>query len=211
MPKRSRSGVVSRPARVVAPTSVNGGQVERHHARAGALADGDRQPAGPPSRDRRSPRARAARRWISSTKNTLRGSSAVRKAATSPLRSSAGPAVCTNGDVELVGDDLGERGLAEAGRAGEQHVVERLAARGGGLDRDRELVLDAPPGRRSPPARRGRSERSSSSSAIGSGVWMRVAARRRSPARAPRSARGDQLLGRLARRAVEQLVGLGGA
>ena len=25
MPKRSRSGVVSRPARVVAPTSVNGG------------------------------------------------------------------------------------------------------------------------------------------------------------------------------------------
>ena len=32
-------------------------------------------------------------RWISSTKKTLRGSRAVRNAATSPLRSSAGPAV----------------------------------------------------------------------------------------------------------------------
>ena len=47
----------------------------------------------------------------------------------SALRSSAGPAVWTNGDVELGGHDLRQRGLAEAGRAGEQHVVERLAAR----------------------------------------------------------------------------------
>ena len=31
-------------------------------------------------------------------------------------------------DAQLVGDDAGERRLAEAGRAGEQHVVERLAA-----------------------------------------------------------------------------------
>ena len=37
------------------------------------------------------------RRWISSTKKTLRGSSAVRNEATSPLRSSAGPAVGTQG------------------------------------------------------------------------------------------------------------------
>ena len=41
----------------------------------------------------------------------------------SPLRSSAGPAVWTNGDVELLGDDPRERGLARA-RAG------RRAARG---------------------------------------------------------------------------------
>ena len=41
---------------------------------------------------------------------------------------------------ELGGDDVGERGLAEAGRAGEQHVVERLAAPAGRLDEDRELV-----------------------------------------------------------------------
>ena len=32
-------------------------------------------------------------------------------------------------DAELAGDDLGQRRLAEAGRADEQHMVERLAAR----------------------------------------------------------------------------------
>ena len=45
-------------------------------------------------------------------------------------------------DVELVRHDLRERGLAEPGRAGEQHVVERLAAAPRRLDEDRELVLD---------------------------------------------------------------------
>ena len=42
----------------------------------------------------------------------------------------------------LGGDDLGQRGLAKAGRAGEQDVVERLAARCGGLDGDLQLGLD---------------------------------------------------------------------
>ena len=42
--------------------------------------------------------------------------------------------------VELGGDDLRQRGLAEPGRAGQQHVVERLAALGGRLDRDAELL-----------------------------------------------------------------------
>ena len=42
--------------------------------------------------------------------------------------------------VELGGHDLRQRRLAEAGRAGQQHVVERLAALGGGLDRDAELL-----------------------------------------------------------------------
>ncbi len=60
----------------------------------------------------------------------------------SPLRSSAGPAVWTNGDAELLGDDPGEAGLAEAGRAGQQDVVERVAAGRGGRDRDRELLLE---------------------------------------------------------------------
>src|SRR5581483_3341776 len=44
-------------------------------------------------------------------------------------------------DAELVADDLRERGLAEPGRAGEQHVVERLVTRTGGGERDRELLL----------------------------------------------------------------------
>ena len=44
-------------------------------------------------------------------------------------------------DVELVGDDGGERGFAQAGRAEEQHVVERFAAGFGGFERDGELLL----------------------------------------------------------------------
>ncbi len=42
--------------------------------------------------------------------------------------------------VELGGDDLRERGLAEPGRPGQQQVVERLAARRARLDRDRQLL-----------------------------------------------------------------------
>ena len=40
----------------------------------------------------------------------------------------------------LGGDDVGQRGLAEARRAGEEDVVERLAAAAGGLDEDRQLI-----------------------------------------------------------------------
>ena len=46
-------------------------------------------------------------------------------------------------DAELLADDLRERRLAEARRADEQDVVERLAARLRGGERDRELLLDA--------------------------------------------------------------------
>ena len=44
-------------------------------------------------------------------------------------------------DAELLGDDAGERRLAEAGRPGDEHVVERVAALLGGLDEDLELLL----------------------------------------------------------------------
>ena len=45
-------------------------------------------------------------------------------------------------DAELLADDVGEARLAEPGRADQQHVVERLAARARRLERDRELLLD---------------------------------------------------------------------
>ena len=45
-------------------------------------------------------------------------------------------------DAELVGDDAGERRLAEARRPVEQDVVERLAARERRLDEDGEVRLD---------------------------------------------------------------------
>ena len=44
--------------------------------------------------------------------------------------------------AHLPGEDAGERGLAEARRATEQDVVERLAALLGRLDRDAEPLLD---------------------------------------------------------------------
>ena len=46
------------------------------------------------------------------------------------------------GHAQLVGDDVGQRRLAQPRRPVEQHVVERLAARLGGLDGDLEVVLD---------------------------------------------------------------------
>ncbi len=42
-------------------------------------------------------------------------------------------------DAEFAGDDLGERGLAEAGRAVQQDMVQRFAAGAGGLDEDGEV------------------------------------------------------------------------
>src|SRR5213079_3442681 len=44
--------------------------------------------------------------------------------------------------LELGGDDVRERGLAEPGRSREQNVVERLAAPPRGLDEDPELTGD---------------------------------------------------------------------
>jgi hypothetical protein len=46
-------------------------------------------------------------------------------------------------DPELLADDLRERRLPEARRAGEQDVVERLAPRLCGVQRDRELLFHA--------------------------------------------------------------------
>ena len=43
---------------------------------------------------------------------------------------------------QLGGDDPGERGLAQARRAVEQHVVHGLAAAAGSLDSDGEVLLD---------------------------------------------------------------------
>ena len=56
--------------------------------------------------------------------------------------SSAGPGDGAQADAELLADDLRERRLAEARRAGEEHVVERLAAPFRGVERDPELLLD---------------------------------------------------------------------
>ena len=116
----------------------------------------------------------------------------------SPLRSSAGPAVCDERHAELLGHDAREARLAEAGRAGEQHVVERVAARRGGGDRDAELLLqrlladEVVEPLRAQRARRARPRPRSC------GVWSRSAPGVRIIARALLQRVRDQVLGRLA-------------
>ncbi len=56
-----------------------------------------------------------------------------------PLDGGAGGGA--DGDAEFGGDDRGERRLAEAGRAIEEDMIERLAARPRRLDGDREVRL----------------------------------------------------------------------
>ena len=44
-------------------------------------------------------------------------------------------------DVQFIGNDGGQRGFAQPGRTGEQHVVQRLAAGFGGFQGDSELLF----------------------------------------------------------------------
>ena len=91
--------------------------------------------------------------------------------------------------AELGGDDAGQRGLAQPGRAGEQHVVERLAAALRRLDEDRQLLGDlllvdeVGQGR-------GRSERSRSSSPLPAAraSWIRTSVPAASSASRPGAA-----------------------
>ena len=207
MPKRSRSGVVSRPARVVAPISVNGGRSSVTTFAPGADAERDRQLAVLHRRiERLLQRAREAVDLVD--EEHARGSSAVRK----------------RGDVALAlerrAGGLHERrrraprrrsapATSCRGRAG------RRAARGRAPRRARRRPRSRPragsltaswPTKSS--SRRGRSDASSSSSSRSCGVW--TSRRRRacgSPARRLQRV-GDQVLGRVAGGAVEQLLGL---
>ena len=48
-----------------------------------------------------------------------------------------------DGDVEFVGDDLGEGGFSESRRAIEKNVIEGFAAIAGGFEGDGDVFLDA--------------------------------------------------------------------
>ena len=63
--------------------------------------------------------------------------------ARSPGFSSTGPEVARTAVAQLVGDDVGQRRLAEARRAVQQHVIERLAALLRGRDRHLQVLADA--------------------------------------------------------------------
>ena len=53
-----------------------------------------------------------------------------------------GPLVAFDVRAHGLGEDVGEGGFAEAGRAAEEDVIERLAALFGGGDGDFEALLD---------------------------------------------------------------------
>ena len=160
MPKRSRSGLVSMPARVVAPTSVKGGRSSLTERAAGPLADHDVDLVVLERRDRGSPRRRASSRWISSMNRTSLGSRLVRIAARSPGALEHGARGLAQVHAHLARDDVRERGLAEPRRAEEQHVVERLLALARRLDEDRRAARGSSPARRTRRACLGRSARS---------------------------------------------------
>ena len=126
-------------------------------------------------------------------------------AARSPARSMAGPLVIRSGAPELGRDDHGDGGLAEARRAGQQHVIGCPAAPQRALQHQRQLLahpgladeLRQPPGPQgaldspSSASASGDTTRSSASAAGGQAGGHPAAAMafpRRSPAPAPRRA-----------------------
>ncbi len=72
-------------------------------------------------------------------KRTSRSSRLVSSAARSPALAITGPGGGAEADAHLLGHDLRQRGLAETGRAGEEYVIERIAARAGGLNENLEI------------------------------------------------------------------------
>ena len=141
MPKRSRSGEVSRPARVVAPTSVNGGRSSLIERARRPLADHDVELEVLHRRieDLLDDRAQAM--------DLVDEQHVVRLQVGQQRREVAGaldhrPGGLAQVHAELVRDDVRERGLAEARRAEDQHVVERLAPVARRLDEDLHLRLD---------------------------------------------------------------------
>ena len=59
-----------------------------------------------------------------------------------PLSLERGAGRLHEGDIQLGGEDLRQRRLAEPRRSGEEHVIEGLSARRCRRDRDRQLVLE---------------------------------------------------------------------
>ena len=140
MPKRSRSGEVSRPARVVAPTSVNGASaslIERaagpshHDVELVVLHRGIERLLD----DRREPVDLVDEQHIARLQvGEDRGEVA------RPLEHR--PRGLAQVHAELGGQYVGERGLAEARRSEDEDMVQRLAARARRVDEDAELFFD---------------------------------------------------------------------
>ena len=141
MPKRSRSGVVRSPVRVVAPTSVNGFSSRRSEWAPGPWPIDDVDAAV------------LHRRIEELLDRPVQAVDLVDEEDVLGLerrqdRGHVGLAVDGRArhDPERRGhlgrDDARERRLAQARRPGQEHVLARLAAPAGGLEEDAELLLD---------------------------------------------------------------------
>ena len=128
MPKRSRSGRVMRPERVVAPIKREGRQVDAHRARRRPLADDEieleilhRRIENLLDRRRQAmdlvDEQHVARLEIGEERRQIAGA----------LDDRAGGRA--EADAQLARDDLRQGRLAEARRPEQQHMIERLAAR----------------------------------------------------------------------------------
>ena len=139
-PKRECSGAVRRPVRVVAPTSVNGlmsswmalgeGAVAHHHVDAKVLDRGVEALLD----------GRAQAVDLVDEEDVVRAR-AREQAGERALVLDGGAARHDELRAHLVGQDVRERRLAEAGRAAEEDVIERLAAAARGLDEDAQVLL----------------------------------------------------------------------
>ena len=139
MPKRSRSGVVSRPCRVVAPTRVKRGRSIRTDARRRPLADHQVERAVLHRRiEHFLDRGREAVDLVDEQHVAVLeiGEQRGEIARLGDHRAGGG----AEADAHLARDDLRQRGLAEPRRAEEQDMVERLAARLGGLDEHAQVL-----------------------------------------------------------------------
>ena len=154
MPKRSRSGVASRPARVVAPTSVNGEQVDAHGARRRPLAD-DQVELEVLHRRIQHFLDRGLQAVDLVDEQDIPGLEVCQDCGEVAGALDHRPGGGAEPDAQFAGDDLRQRGLAEARGAVQQHVVQRLAAAAGGLDEDGEVLARWPAGRRTRPGSAG--------------------------------------------------------
>ena len=141
MPKRSRSGEVRSPARVVAPTSVKGGRLSLIERAAGPLADHDVELVVLHRRIQHLLDHRAQAMDLVDEQHVARlqiGQQRRQIAGTLEHRARGLAQV----DAELGGDDVRQRRLAEPRRPEDQHVIERLAALRARADEDLQLRLD---------------------------------------------------------------------
>jgi hypothetical protein len=118
------------------------GQLERDHLGPGALTDRDRQaPVLHRGVEGLLQRARQAVDLVHEEDRARLERREQRRDV--PLALQGGCGRGHERDLELLGEDLGQRRLAQARRPGEQDVVQGLAAPAGGLHGDRELLLEA--------------------------------------------------------------------